>query len=56
MECFSSPTAKIVRCALRAPEPAKNSPVSRRMISCFGRHLRLVGQNVIDALIELVMN
>ena len=37
IDCFSSPTAKMVRWIARAPAPAKNSAVSSRMIShCFG--------------------
>ena len=37
IDCFSSPTAKIVRLTARAPAPAKNSAVSSRTIShCFG--------------------
>ena len=58
IDCFSSPTAKIVRLTVRAPAPAKNSagqksddfPLLRAGI------LRLVDQHVIDALIELVMH
>ena len=58
IDCFSSPTAKIVRLTARAPAPAKNSagqkpddlPLLRAGI------LRLVDQHVVDALIELVMH
>ena len=56
IDCFSSPTAKIVRLIFsRAPPPANSETSVLMMSHCFGaRVLRLVDQHVIDAEIELV--
>ena len=56
IDCFSSPTAKRVRGAARAPSPAKNSSASAAITAHWvgARVLRLVDQQVIEAAVELV--
>ena len=56
IDCFSSPTAKRVRGAARAPSPAKNSSANAAITAHWvgAGVLRLVDQQVVEAAVELV--
>jgi hypothetical protein len=57
IDCFSSPTAKMVRWTpSRAPSPDVNSEMRDDIPLTGARVLRLVDQHVIDAAVELVMH